>query len=73
MKTQRVAVNSAAIQSVGYNDRKDKLHIVFTNGSRYVYNDVPVIIALQLVAADSIGKFFNRNIRGIYSFTRKGA
>lgn len=73
MKTQRVAVNSTAILSVGYNTKKSTLHIVFTNGVRYVYKDVAVLVALELVSAYSIGKYFNRNIKGIYSFTRKGA
>ena len=72
MKTQRVAVNSAAIESVGYNGKKAKLHIVFTSGGRYVYDEVPSEVALSLVNANSIGRYFVREIRNVYAFSRKG-
>ena len=72
MKAQMVAVNSTAIQSVAFNERKSKLHIVFNNGTRYVYSDVPFKTVMKLLAADSIGRFFNYNIRNQFNFVCRG-
>jgi hypothetical protein len=72
MKTTLVPVNSSAIQSVAFNTKKNTLHVVFTSGVRYVYKNVPVAVALSLVAAESIGRYFVKNVRNSYIFSRKG-
>jgi hypothetical protein len=72
MKAQLVPVNSSAIASVAYNERKNTLHVVFNSGTRYVYKDVPFVVVMSMLAADSIGRYFVYNVRNVYSFSRKG-
>jgi hypothetical protein len=72
MKAKLVAVNSSAILSVAYNEKKQTMHLVFVSGVRYVYANVPFIVVMQLLAAPSIGRFFNAVIRPSYSYKRKG-
>jgi len=45
------------------------LSIIFkTNGSHYNYKNVPKKVAEELVTAESVGKYFNKNIKNKYEF-----
>jgi hypothetical protein len=60
----RVSVESSSIDSVGYED--EVLEIRFRNGGVYRYFGVPPEVCLDLLRADSKGRFFNRYVRGVY-------
>lgn len=64
------SVNSSNIDSVGYLPDSRTLEIRFHNGRLYQYFDVPDNVHQELVDADSVGRFFNSNIRGVYRYAR---
>ena len=60
-------VTSTFIYSLGYGD--GNLVIKFRNdGAIYVYYDVPEEVYNELLSAESIGSYFNDNIKGIYQY-----
>jgi lysyl-tRNA synthetase class 2 len=52
------------MRSVGY--RKGTLEIEFSDGDVYHYLDVPQLVYLQFIRAESMGAFFNERIRDRY-------
>ena len=52
------------MKTVGY--RKGMLEIEFPDGDVYRYFDVPQLLFLQFLRADSMGAFFNERIRDRY-------
>jgi len=45
------------------------LNITFrSNGAKYIYKKVPLKILIGLLSADSIGKYFIKNIKTTYEF-----
>lgn len=65
---QRMAVESSSIATVGWED--EVLEIRFNNGGLYHYFNVPPDVCLELLKAESKGRFFNRYIRGVYRCRR---
>ena len=63
---RREAVSSRAMKTVGY--RKGMLEIEFPDGDVYRYFDVPPLLFLQFVRAESMGAFFNERIRDRFRF-----
>lgn len=61
---------SSNIKSVGYEGDTKTLMVEFKNGSKYVYEDVPVELFEAFGKADSAGRFFFANVRGKYKFSR---
>ena len=60
-------VNSSAIHKVSYNAKTKILTLTFTSSDRtYDYGPVPAREVVQLMKAPSIGKHYNRYIRGHY-------
>jgi hypothetical protein len=65
----RRPVDSTLIHSVGYDIATSILEIEFTNTHRvYQYFDVPLSIYSELMAAESMGSYFNDHIRDLYSY-----
>ena len=52
------------MKSVGYLD--GTLEIEFPDGDVYHYFDVPLLVYLQFIRAESMGAFFNERIRDRY-------
>ncbi len=67
---QRKPVKSSNIKSVGYDKDKNELEVEFTNGSVYLYHEVPAAIHDAFVNAMSVGKYFAMHIKSGYSFTK---
>lgn len=65
---ERIAVDSSAIASIGYEPRSRTLEIEFTGGRVYQYFDVPVRQHRNLMRAESKGAFFNDAIRFMYPY-----
>lgn len=67
----RTPVTSSQIASIGYDAANGILEIEFTPsrktpdqpGSIYRYTNVPPVIYSNLIAAESIGKYFGENIK----------
>ena len=63
-------VSSSSVAEVGYDPSHNTLAIRFQSGREYWYADVPPPIHQDLVAASSIGRYFNTEIRGAYAYQR---
>lgn len=61
---------STTINTTRYNFNKNELTVEFKSGARYVYYGVTVHDYFNLAAADSVGSFFNENIKNVYKFDR---
>ena len=64
---ERQAITSSYLKSVGYDKETHTLEIEFNNDKIFQYKDFPEELAAQFSAADSKGKFFTQNIKGIYT------
>lgn len=60
---KRVAVESEALRSVGYDRRTRALEVEFTSGALYRYLGVPEPTHAALMQADSLGAYFSEHIR----------
>ena len=65
---RRRAVNSSVIQTLGYDAESRVLEVEFHTGRVYQYFDIPLAVYDDLMAADSLGEFYNRQIRNEYRF-----
>lgn len=59
-------VCSSMAARIGYNQNSEILQIEFESGSVYQYSEVAVETWAQLQSADSIGSFYNSEIKGQY-------
>lgn len=65
---KRKEVVSSVIKSIGFNS--GVLEIEFRNGGIYRYWHVPKKVYIELMKAESIGKYYHKNIRGVYPKTK---
>lgn len=63
-------VDSAAIQTIDYDEDRAKLFVRFTSGEQYVYVGVPGEVCRSFLDADSKGRFFVAEIRDQYPYNR---
>lgn len=61
-----IKVESSNIAKVGYDQTKKVLSIQFESGKTYNYAGVPENVVLDLLFAESIGKYFNQEIKNKY-------
>jgi hypothetical protein len=64
---RRKAVDSSAVVSVGYDPKAKALEVEFPSGHVYQYLDVPAAEHRALINADSLGQYFNAEIKDCYS------
>lgn len=63
---KRIPVKSTDIVSIGYDKEVSILEVEFRRESIYQYANVPENVFKELMAADSIGTYFNSHIRDQY-------
>lgn len=56
-------VESRALDQMGYDEEANELHVVFKNGRRCVYMNVPSHIWEGMVNADSRGGYLDANVK----------
>jgi hypothetical protein len=61
-------VDSANIESVGYDTSNRELHVRFLGNRTYIYSDVPAELYEELLRAPSKGSFLNRAVKGAYAY-----
>lgn len=61
-------VDSTTLEKVGYDADSRELYLQFLSGSTYVYSDVSPETHQELLDADSIGSYFNREIKPNYAY-----
>jgi hypothetical protein len=66
----RVLVESSVIAEVGYSLSSQTLEVLFRSGAIYLYYFVPQSVHDALLAADSKGTYFNKQIKGVYEHCR---
>jgi hypothetical protein len=62
----REPVSSSTILSVGYDAASETLEIEFKTTGVYQYLNVPQFMSERLMMADSVGKFFNSEIKNAF-------
>lgn len=58
-----IPVKSSNISEIAYDPERVQMHVKFTNSGHYEYDAVPYTLFNQLLKAESVGKFFNENIK----------
>jgi hypothetical protein len=66
----RVVVDSSSLRSVGYDAATSTLEVEFRNGSVYQYTNVPSELWTRFRHAESIGRFFQENVRDQFETMR---
>jgi len=64
-------VDSSNIEQIGYDSDNMELHVIFKDGSLYVYTNVPVQIYEELLGAPSKGSYLNREVKGVYDYDKR--
>lgn len=65
-----IPVESSNIKGIGYDEKTKILTVVFKKNTKYRYSDVPKTIYEELMAAESIGKFFHSRIKSIFKYIK---
>jgi hypothetical protein len=68
--SKRIVVESNYLRSVGYDASSQILEIEFQKGDIYQYIDVPLDVYTDLMNAPSHGRYFNTNIKEVYSYRK---
>jgi hypothetical protein len=68
----RQLVNSSAVRSVGYDQRRRILEVEFVSGEVYRYLGVERIVYGALLRSDSLGRFVNERIKPRYPSVHVG-
>ena len=66
---ERVSVTSSNMALIGYNDAEKILEVEFNSGSVYQYYGVEEEVFEAMINAGSVGKFFNANVKDVYTFS----
>jgi hypothetical protein len=64
----RTSVDSSLLVSVGYDHDRLVLETELTSAAVYQYLDVPESVFQELMSADSLGSYYNKNIRTNYRY-----
>lgn len=67
---ERVAVTSRNVAEVGYDSETETLEVMFHHGGVYQYYNLPSFMHERLLQAESLGRFFNTEIKGHYPEAR---
>jgi len=68
---ERIAVKSSNIKEIGYETVTKTMEVVFSNGTVYRYGGVPKKSYEEMVASESVGKYFHAKIKPFYKHTRQ--
>ena len=63
-------VKSSTITKIGYDYETKDLHVHFTNGREYIYENVPAETYAKFLEADSKGQFLHAEIVGRFTYAR---
>jgi hypothetical protein len=66
----RYKVNSSEFRSLGYDLSSAILETEYQSGEVYQYFDVPARLVLDMLEAESMGRFFNAHIRPQFPFKK---
>ena len=61
--------SSEAVEDISYDETSQRMRVTFTTGRVYDYLDVPIEEYEAFAAAESLGRYFNANIRDKYEYS----
>jgi hypothetical protein len=64
---QHTPVNSSMLSAIGYDPSTQTLEAQFAKGGLYRYTEVPPEVHAEMMAAESVGSYFLRNVRSKFS------
>ena len=67
---ERQEVSSSNLSSVGYDKSSETLEVEFKKSGIYQYFNVPEFMYARMMQADSIGVFFNSEIKNTYACSK---
>ena len=67
---ERTPVRSRDIAVVGYDGEKQLLEVAFRTGGVYHYKQVSESLYRDLLAAPSIGKYFEEHVKRQFAYTK---
>lgn len=70
MSVKMNPVSSSNISAVGYDPENQIVHVLFLNGSEYIYKGVPEHEYIGLLNAPSVGSYLHRNYKNVYPYER---
>lgn len=62
--------SSSFITNVAWDEDSESLMVKFVSGTTWVYFNVPEEKYVSMIRAESVGSYFNKNIRDFYSSQR---
>ena len=65
--TEFESVKSSYLDSIAYDESKQELRVMFNNGVIWAYADVPPATHVSLLLSESTGKYFAKEVRGVFS------
>ena len=69
-KVPMESVSSSFIDAVGYSTEYEVLLIQINGTDLYQYNNVDISVYRSFINAESLGKYFNANIKGQYDYEK---
>ena len=60
-------VTSSYIDAIAYNEDTQELRVQFKSGVTWRYMDVPPAVHVSLLISESTGKYFAKEVRGVFS------
>ena len=64
--TEFESVKSSYIDAISYNEETKELRVQFKGGVTWSYVDVPPAIHVSLLLSESTGKYFAKEVRGVF-------
>jgi len=61
--------NSSVLESIVYGVQASSLYVKFKSGAFYVYRNVPLEVIMHAVNADSVGSWFNAEVKNEYEYS----
>ena len=65
-------IKSSYIKAIGYDEGDQELRVQFKNGVTWKYFDVPPEAHVSMLLAESTGKFFAKEIKGVFEGRKVG-
>ena len=76
MHDEIIPIVSSTIKAIGYREEtesiKSQLTVIFVGGARYTYAGVPRELWNRFKEAESVGRFFAREIKPVFPGAKQG-
>lgn len=63
-----IKVDSSNVDKLGYEN--EMLYVLFKNGGLYKYKNVPLFHYQEIMKAESVGKYLNKEIKKVFESVR---